>query len=72
MSAPGLKFFSLFSLSGIHAGANGFLQPFRFFSSSAGKTLSSGNIYSLIHESPMLHFYCRKAPKNGRVEMTET
>lgn len=30
MSAPGLKFFSLFSLSGIHAGANGFLQPFFF------------------------------------------
>ncbi len=32
MSAPGFKFFSLFSLSGIHAGVNGFLQPFTFFS----------------------------------------
>lgn len=31
------------------------------FFSSAGKTLSSGNIYSLIHESPILHFCCRKA-----------
>lgn len=31
MSAPGFKFFSLFSLSGIHAGVNGFLQPFTFF-----------------------------------------
>lgn len=45
---------------------------FYFFFSSAGRTLSSGNIYTLIHESPLLHFFCHEARRKRFIEMTET